>query len=178
LARAAELAGLFLKPVLKIEVKGKNFNRDFAKLLENLTHKEVLVGVPAAKASRKEPQANNAMLAYIHDNGSPLAHIPPRPFLCAGIEQNKEQITKYMEQAGKAALDNDEPRMERALNAMGLAAQKAVRRKIQTGPFTPLKASTIRARKRRHKSRKNTSVTPLIDTSQLLQSINFVIVKK
>jgi len=167
-----------LKPVIKVEVKGNNFNRDFTKLLKTLTNKEVLVGVPAAKANRKEPAVNNAMLAYIHDNGSPLAHIPPRPFLCAGIEQNKEQITKYMEQAGKAALENDPARMERALNAVGLTAQKAVRRKIQTGPFTPLKASTIAARKRKHKSRKNTSVTPLIDTGQLLQSINYVITTK
>ena len=164
-----------MQPKVKLTVIGKKFPDELIKALKTLTLKEVLAGVPEAKAPRKRGTATNALLAYVHDNGSPLQNIPPRPFLCAGIEEGKEEITKYLEQAGKAALHGDAMLMDKALNAVGLAAQKAIRKKIQTGPFTPLKASTVAARKRKRKSRNNTQMTPLIDTGQLLQSINYVI---
>jgi hypothetical protein len=163
-----------LNPVVQLKV-ASNPAYDLTRALKNLTRRDVLVGVPEATAQRKKGQVTNAMLAYVHDNGSPLAHIPPRPFMQPGIMNAKDDIAKYFGEAGKAALDGKPELMTKALTAAGLSAQKSIRKRIQTGPFTPLKPATIRARKSKHKSRSNTSVTPLIDSGQLLAAINFVI---
>lgn len=165
---------------IKLTEQGIDFKK-FAKSLNDLTKKDVLVGVPESTAPRKKdstPKMNNATLAYIHDNGSPAAHIPPRPFLRPGIDNAKKEIGDYLGQAGRAVLDRKLDTAMKALNAAGLSAQKSIRRKIQTGPFTPLKAATIAARKRKHPSRSNTSVTPLIDTGQMQASINYIIREK
>lgn len=175
LGQGHRTGGILIKPTVKLKVIGKKFPDDLLKALRKLPATRVLVGVPEAKAPRNQGTANNAMLAYIHDNGSPMANIPPRPFMKEGIANAQDDINKYLRQAGSAALDGDEDKMHRALTAVGLVAQKAIRRKIQTGPFTPLKPATVAARKRKHKSRSNTIQTPLIDTGQLLASINFVI---
>jgi hypothetical protein len=171
-----------VNPVVQLKV-ASNPAYDLTRALKNLTRRDVLVGVTEATAQRKKEataqrkkgQVTNAMLAYVHDNGSPLAHIPPRPFMQPGIMNAKDDIAKYFGEAGKAALDGKPELMTKALTAAGLSAQKSIRKRIQTGPFTPLKPATIRARKSKHKSRSNTSVTPLIDTSQMLQSISFEI---
>ena len=169
-----------MQPTIQL-VTAKNPAIDLVRALNALTHNDVLVGVPEKTAGRKtqgKRQMNNATLAYIHDNGSPLAHIPQREFLRPGIKNAQQDIVKYLEGAGKAALNGKEQTIGKYLDAAGLTAQKSIRRKIQTGPFTPLKAATVKARKRKHPSRKNTRVTPLIDTGSMLASISYVIRSK
>jgi hypothetical protein len=161
-----------------VKVASHDNSKELMKAVRRLTKMDVLVGVPQKSGARKRSKVNNAMLAYIHDNGSPLSHIPPRPFLRTGIQEGKKEIVHYLDGAAKGALNGDPEAVEKGLNAAGLVAQKSVRRKIQTGPFTPLKASTIRARRSKRKSRNNNSITPLIDTGQMRNSINYVIRKK
>lgn len=147
------------------------------KKLETVPMKDVLVGVPAAETTRTSEESGsitNAMLGYIHENGAPEVNIPPRPFLVPGIREAKEEIANYLEQAGKAAVDGRIDIMDRALHAAGLVAQTSVKQKITEGPFIPLKASTLSARRRRgHKGTR-----PLIETSQLHNSITYVIRNK
>lgn len=141
--------------------------------LRNLERKRVLVGVPEDKAARPG-KINNAMLAYIHDNGSPLKGIPPRPFLQPGIKDATEQISAHMKAAGTAALGGDTDTLDRELNATGLIASSSVKNKINEGDFTPLKPATLAARKRRG----HTSTKPLVETGQLRNAINYVVESK
>lgn len=151
---------------------------------QRLTQQEVLVGIPAVKASRDSGGMTNAALGYIHETGSPAANIPARPFLRPGIRDAKDKIAKYFRQAGDAALAGDAERVTRAMGAAGQSAASAAQARIRAGIPPALKPGTISNRRRRSKGssyrRKATTaaeVTPLIDTGQLLRSITFVVQK-
>lgn len=142
----------------------------------------VMVGIPSDQAARKEGPINNAALGYIHENGAPEVGIPARPFLVPGVAAIQGEIEDGMRRAGDAALSGRPELVMRYLHAVGLKAQAAVRRKITTGPFTPLKPETIERRRKRSPGskyrRKATTagdVKPLIDTGQLRNAINYVI---
>ena len=47
--------------------------------LQAIAQYQVLVGVPEEKDTRLKGEVGNAMLAYVHDNGSPKQGIPARP---------------------------------------------------------------------------------------------------
>lgn len=168
-------------PTVNLIAKGSEFPANLIKSLTELTKSKVLVGVPRDTSVRENDKpggkVNNALLAYIHDQGSPINNIPQREFLRPGIKNAQKEIEKYLRQAGLALMRKDRAAADRAFTAAGLAAQKSIRRKIQTGPFAPLKPATVRARKRKHPGRLNTKISPLIDTGQLLASINFVVKK-
>jgi phage gpG-like protein len=145
--------------------------------LKRLGRGRVLVGIPADHALRKpEPgeasAPNNAMLGFIHENGSPASNIPARPFLVPGIQEAKEPIADLLEGDIKKTLTTGGGRSpEQTLHAVGILAQNAVRKKIVDGPFAPLKPKTLAARRR--KGRKGTK--PLIDTGQLKNAITYVV---
>lgn len=135
---------------------------------------QVLVGVPAERSPRDQGQSiTNAELGYIHEFGAPDANIPARPFLFPGIREAKGRFAGYLRQGAQAAMSGDQSRVERALGAAGQAAASSVQRHITAGPFTPLAASTIAARRRRGR----TGVRPLIDTGQLRRAITWVVRK-
>lgn len=167
------------------------------KAIEALGSQRVLVGVPEDKGARKPEGGKpvpitNAALAYIHDNGAPEVNIPQREFLRPGIKSVQGKIVAMFKQAGQLALSGDATAIDRALNAVGLVAQSAVRAKITDGPFAPLALSTIQARARRgrkgaKKALKDIAaglqpnaddVRPLIDTAQLRAAISYVIRKR
>lgn len=145
--------------------------------VDNLVGTRVMVGVPATEALRKpEPgeagePPNNAMLAYIHENGDAAGRIPPRPFLKPGVAGAHEAIDARLVQAANAAIDGKAQVVERALHAAGLTAQAAVRRRITTGPHLPLAPRTLAKRR----ARGRTGTKPLLDTGQLRSAINYVL---
>lgn len=154
--------------------------------LRDLSSIHVMVGVPEDRTERRDDaQITNAALAYIHNFGSPIRHIPPRPFMYPGIREAQKKIVVRYKSALRAGIDGNRDEMIRQLAAAGLAAQIGVQRKITTGPFKPLAASTIAARKRKLRGTKPLTATqrnmgfsdikPLIDTGQLRRSITFVI---
>lgn len=98
-------------------------------------------------------------------------HIPPRPFLAEGIQDNQAEITKYLGKAAESALNGDASGIDANLHAAGLAGQNGARNRILTGPFIPLSPSTIRNRL----SRGRTGIKPLNDTGGLRNSITYVI---
>jgi hypothetical protein len=143
-----------------------------AKALERIKRSDVLVGIPANKASRsgkgKGSAINSAELAFIHSKGSPLQGIPARPFLEPSIEANKQIITPHLEAAARAVMDQDPERAERELKLAGTVAANSAK-KWFTDPrnnWAPNAPSTIR--------RKGSS-KPLIDTGQLRRSIVAVV---
>jgi len=158
-----------IKPKMNVKIPVDNV-KGIGAIWADLEAQSVLVGVPEAKAPRKAgDKANNALLAYIHDNGSPRKGIPPRPFLGAGIKEGKNKIVAAL---GKVATARMKGRPV-TLDAVGLVAVNAVRAKITRGPFTPLAKSTLA--RRRAKGFRGTK--PLIETGQLRAAQNYVVVK-
>lgn len=153
---------------------------DVAKVLaaiQELAGKQVLVGIPATKAERKEGDEepiNNAQLGYIHEYGSPKANIPPRPFLAPGVKSAEESINSHLKKAAKAAMAGDQEKVDVELNATGLIAQAGARHQINNGAHQGLAAKTLAARRKRGR----TGDKPLIDTGQLRNAITYVIRKK
>lgn len=147
--------------------------------LKAMTQDRCLVGIPAANADRTpEPgekvEANNAMIGYIMETGSPAQNIPARPFLTPGVESIKGEIAKRYAAGAKAMLDGKADSLDPTHTAVGLIAVSAVQQKITDGPFVPLAPRTLAARK----ARGRTGEKPLIDTGQLRRAQNFVIRRK
>ena len=147
--------------------------------IESLCNKQLLIGVPTTKTERKpedseQSPVNNAVLAYIHENGSPVANIPARPFLVPGVRAAKDGIVRVLRKAAKAATQLGSPAgsADDSLNAAGLFAVSTVQAYMtDSSNFDPLKDSTLAARKRRGR----TGDKPLIDTGQLRRSITYVL---
>jgi hypothetical protein len=149
--------------------------------LKELSKSQVLVGIPSDKASRTGTEPiNNATLGYIHENGSPAANIPARPWLAPGVKESQSQWEPYLNQAVNLAVEGKKAAVDRALNAAGIKAVSAVKNRIVAGIAPPLAPATIAGRRRRGGQSTTTSVdtTPLVDTAQMLNSISYVIRKK
>lgn len=141
------------------------------KNIEGMGKRHVVIGVPADKTPRKGEPIGNAQLAYIHENGSPVRNIPPRPFLKPGVKASRQDCLRVLRQGAKAGF-RDPAAIEKALNSAGLLAQASVKNRIvsQEG-FQALKPATIAVRKR--KGAKGEKA--LIRTGQLLNSITYVV---
>lgn len=150
---------------------------DTAKLraaMTKLVDRQVFVGVPSTTAGRDSGPIDNATLGYIHENGSPAANIPARPFLRPGIAGVHDKIVARLRKTAVVALSGNATGVERDLQAIGFLGVAAVQREITEGSFEPLAESTLAARRRRGVTR----TKPLIDTGKLRQAITFVIRKR
>jgi hypothetical protein len=114
---------------------------------------------------------NNAQLLYIHTNGSPMKHIPPRPVIEPAImdSANNALITEQLQKAVEAALDGKDATVY--LNRAGQAAENAARGWFSNpkNGWAPNAPSTIR---RKHSDR------PLIDTGELRKSLTHLVVEE
>ncbi len=116
----------------------------------------------------KKSQSN---FATDHIVPAHTVHIPPRPFLEEGIQDNQTEITKFLGKAAEAALKGDFGSVDKNLHEAGMSGQNGAKNKILNGPFIPLSPSTIRNRL----SRGRTGTKPLNDTGGLRNSITYVI---
>jgi hypothetical protein len=147
-----------------------DLEKELTKALKTLGKSDVLVGVPESTSGRwKGP--SNAVLAAVHNNGSPINNIPARPTLEPGIYDAREAETKYMQQAATLALEGNREGMYRALEATGTVAVAAVKKRIRSNTPPPLKEKTLKARRRRGVTRTNT----LVDTGNYLNAHTFVV---
>lgn len=107
-----------------------------------------------------------ATIATIHEFGAPGASIPERSYIRATIRERKPELAVLMARVVRLMIQGklDETR---ALELVGAWLAGAIKGRIVSGPFTPLKPRTI-ARKGSDK--------PLIDTGQLKNAVTFVIV--
>jgi hypothetical protein len=162
--------------------------------LAALTHKQILVGIPATTAKeriqdiiamagsatgrRKESLLraaasnilNNAELVYIHTNGSYLRNIPARPIIEPAItdRENSELIVSELKLAAQASLSGNSNAVTQYLNRAGLIAQNVVRAWF-TNPknhWAPNAPSTI-ARKGSDK--------PLIEFGEMRKALTYVL---
>lgn len=139
--------------------------------LKALESFHVVVGVPEAENARQDGPIGNAVLAYIHDNGSPRSNIPARPFMIPGIRKATPKIIKVM--AAYAAKGLDDPKQtEKGLSAIGTVARDAIKSVIvsQQG-FARLSPRTLAARRRIGFS----GTKALIHTASMLNSITYAV---
>lgn len=119
-------------------------------------------------------------LAAIHEFGSPAAGIPERSFIRSTLRARKDAIRSFIEAAlGKSITKltqsssiSREGMQTEAKHILGLLGTKVVammRETIRKRIPPPLKQSTI--------TRKKSSV-PLVDTGQLINSINYEVTDK
>jgi len=153
----------------------KDTVKNSVKQIESLTNKQVLVGIPAEAAARKDDkEINNAAIGYINEFGRPEANIPPRPHLVPGIKNASSEITKGLKSAGAAALNGDKAKMDRGFVYAGEAAVASVRSVIAAVIPPSLSLRTLRARL----SRGNVGKTPLMDTGEYNQHITYIVREK
>jgi hypothetical protein len=166
----------------------------FAEGLKNISKLEVLVGIPAEKASRKGDKINNAELMYVLTHGSPLRHIPATPIIEPAIElkKNRDPISAELSEAAKSMLDGKRDATITHLKRAGLTGQNAVRAYF-TDPANgwPANAeSTIQRKLAKLKGKKRKAalaqieaqggdttgvVTRNIDTAQLRSAVTYVV---
>lgn len=149
--------------------------------LAALGRKVVLVGIPSDKSGRKGP-INNAVLGYVHEFGSPAAHIPPRPFLIPGVRNASKDVADRFALALKDI--GSGVGLEAAMHEIGMMVMKSVQKVLQTSEdMKPLAPSTLAARKRwsKKKNRKTDAeiqqygYRPLLRTRALFRSIHYVV---
>ena len=130
----------------------------------------VLVGVMGDKAARSgDDGVTNAMLAYVHEYGSPARNIPARPHIMPGIQAALGDIERLSRAGILAALNGQNGAVMNLLGQVGAVAVGSIQQKIATGPFAPLAPQTIK--------RKGSS-KPLIDTGQYRQSFSYKVVER
>jgi len=175
-------------------------------VMKELENTHVLVGIPEDKTARKDGKITNAGLMYIHSHGSPANNIPPRPIIEPALENNKERLGQVMGEAVKAAMAGDSASMRHNLDKAGLAGQNAAKSYMNdpANGVAPLAESTLEQRNRKALKAsnaekqvkfttgdgKNVSFTankgqqlvsnpiPLIDTTELRDSITYVVREK
>lgn len=104
--------------------------------------------------------------AYVHEHGSPLWKVPPRPVLEPAMEANKEQIAELMKDTAIVALEGGD--ISPSLNEIGIQGQNIARAWF-TDPrnnWEPNADSTIK---------KKGSEKPLIDSGNFRKSITYVV---
>lgn len=119
----------------------------------------VNVGVP--EGTREEDGTPVAMIAAVHEFGSPSQGIPERPFLRVAVQRNRQKYVR-LNRINLVKMLRGQATVDQALGQLGEMAKGDVQTEIRSGDFAPLKPATI---KRKGSSR------PLIDTGQMVQSI-------
>lgn len=128
------------------------------------------IGVMSGKTARKETLKlgiTNAELMFIHENGSPLHHIPARPVLDLTIKWVNDTglLKETMFKAVDKYLDTDNlEEVDKVIDRMCIKIQSHARKIIydNDGTLAPNAPSTVARKGDNH---------PLFDTGQLARSI-------
>ncbi len=124
-------------------------------------NKVVNVGVPSSK--READGTPVAMIAAVHEFGSPAQGIPERPFLTPAIKKNRLKYVR-LNRINLVKILRGQITAEKALGQLGEMAKGDVQVEIRHGNFAPLKPATIKRKGSSH---------PLIDTGQMVQSMQW-----
>lgn len=121
----------------------------------------VKIGFPSG--SSEKDGTPSALVGAVHEFGSVARGIPERSYLRSTMN---EQMNKYVAMNKKSLqrVVNGATSMRLALELLGQVASGDVKKKIRSGPFTPLSQGTI--------DRKG-SDRPLIDTGDMLKNVTY-----
>lgn len=160
----------------RVRVKDRGWNA-MKDQLRGLSRLSITVGVHGQDGARQEGGPNNVVIAGVHEFGS--LRVPARPFIRPTFDANAEKYAKQLRGAVVRALrQGGQLRQLLALVAMGVTKdiQQTIRRQgMPPGSFAPLSRRTLarRRRRRRNNTRFNGHLA-LIDTGQLINSIQWV----
>lgn len=149
----------------------KQFKEEFNKLPTYVLE----LGVIENKTNRDNNKGvTNAELMFIHENGSPINHIPSRPVLEMTIEYaEKELMDKTIDKIIKKYAESgfDKNLVEQEISRLGMRMESYARKIIYSndGRLAPNAPSTIKKKGDNH---------PLLDTGQLARSITCQIVNE
>lgn len=141
--------------------------------LQALKSQTLLVGIPQGENEREENQPiGNAALLYIHEHGSPVNNIPPRPVMSIGLKKSQKPLIEEFRKGAKAILDGKTKAVDQMLTRAGFIATTAIKKVIddQDGIEAPAD-STLKARKRKGFEGEKA----LLVSGQLRNAITFVI---
>ena len=134
------------------------------KAIKMLGEYEIFVGIEGGE---------NALIGFIHENGSPLNNIPPRPFLHPGMERAQPKIKEKWREAYKAAFEGKPKRVLAIFDEIGQICVDSIREVVDEGNFVPLKDETVR-----RKMAQGLFLTPLVATGLMVADITYKVVKK
>lgn len=141
----------------------------------------VKVGIQGASAlSQKDPKvpATVVDVATFHEFGAPNANIPERSFMRSTYDKNEAKYIGILIKFKDQILDpNSQMTVKKALSLLGQKMKSDIQKTIREGMFTPWAPSTREARIKRAKGG-IISETPLIDTGQMLRSIDYKVEDK
>lgn len=163
------------KPTLTII---SDFTKQFNNAINVLKDSETLVGIPAAKSTRKpepgeKPETfNNAAILFQNEFGSPAQNIPASKPMSTGIRNAQPAIIEQFKLAAKNVLNKGAVALDIYFERAGIIASNSVKKVIndQEG-FEEPKESTLAARRARgFKGNKR-----LIVTGQMRNAITYVV---
>ena len=107
--------------------------------LDYLAHHKVDVGLTSSASGR------SLFLMAIHERGSPIMHIPPRPIVRPALQKEaaNEAMTACCLEACEAAFDGDLPATVAALEATGQAGVDAIHAYMDAGVPPPNSPITL-----------------------------------
>lgn len=140
---------------------------DLASVVEKIQAERarVLVGIPMGIASETDPSTSVAVIAAKNEFGSPSDRIPERPFLRVGVNNGMPRYSLLLANLIPKVLQGTVT-IDDMLGSMGTVAVGEVQKQIRTGSYKPNSPYTVALKG---------SSTPLIDTGQMIQSIQWVI---
>lgn len=141
------------------------------KMLEELQRKEIHAGF--FDTSHYPDGTPVAYAAVVQELGH--GPIPPRPFMRPAQEENKVKWMNGIAKGLRSVIDG-KVTLDHALEQVGMVAAGDIRKAIKAVTSPALKASTIRARQSRKKSKKSASTKPLVDTGLMIQSVASLVV--
>lgn len=128
--------------------------------LEKLANLEVQVGFQEGETN--DEGTSLAEIAAYNELGSSSS--PARPFMKQSFENHEKELQQACEQVNKTLSEGGTT--DAALSELGVFAKGLIQEEIVNGGFAPNAPSTIAAKG---------SATPLIDTGQMRQSVNYVV---
>lgn len=134
---------------------------------------QIQVGVFSSKTKRKETYnvgLTNAELMFIHENGSPLHHLPERPVLDMTIKYGQSLLPSTIQKAIDAYSASGENGAKKEFDKLCLRMENYARDIIYSndGRLAPNAPSVAERKKGNH---------PLFDTGQLARSITCRLIK-
>lgn len=119
------------------------------------------------KKTDKNSLALNQQL-YIHEQGSPINNLPPRPVVHIGLEEGREEINVFLQQGIELARRGRKMESEQAFMEAGERAVACVKRTFGGSELAPFKKKTF-------KQKKGLINAPLIDTGALRDAVTYEI---
>jgi len=121
---------------------------------------------PSAKYAELDGGEFVASIAFKNEYGSPLEHIPPRPFFRPAIAENKKAWSEIVRLTLKRG-----GTIEDALETVGLQMQGDIRDALDDVTTPELSAYTIKMRQERG----NSSTKPLNDSGYMRSQLTSVV---